>query len=79
VVILYITSLWTMGWEGKVVLIWDIYAQHRDALVKVKAKELKIWSSYIPTGMIDKLQPLERGIFGSFTAKAEALVVRRYE
>jgi hypothetical protein len=45
---------WTIGSKGKVVLIWDAYATHRDAVVKAKAKELKIRLIYISARMTDK-------------------------
>jgi transposase len=50
VAISYLIWLRTIGSEGKVVLIWDVYEAHRSVLVKSKAKEWKIWLIYIPPG-----------------------------
>jgi hypothetical protein len=66
------------GPDGQVVLIWDVHAAHRDAVVKANSTELKIPWIYIPSEMRDKFQPLDRRIFGRLKVKAKTQVVRCY-
>lgn len=53
-------------------LIWDVFAAHRDAQVLEKARELEIGVSFIPAGMTDRYQPLDRKIFGAMKSRARS-------
>jgi hypothetical protein len=53
-------------------LIWDVYAAHREEGVKAYAARKGIGLLYIPPGMTDTYQPLDRRIFGSLKARARA-------
>jgi hypothetical protein len=46
-------------------LIWDVYAAHREKGVKAYAARKGIGLLYIPPGVTDTYQPLDRSIFGS--------------
>jgi transposase len=45
---------------GEIVLLWDVFSAHRDKKVKAYAVELRIRLIFIPPGMIDVYQPLDR-------------------
>lgn len=54
-------------------LILDIYKAHLTDNVKAMAKALNIKLHFIPAGMTDLYQPLDRNIFGPFKAIARCL------
>ena len=60
-------------------LILDLYSVHRDAEIKAHANELNIQLHFIPAGMTDKLQPLDRNCFGALKATARRLFRERYK
>jgi hypothetical protein len=73
----YLIWLRFEGHDGneRLILVWDVFAAHRDEEVKKLAEDLNIELIYIPPGTTDKLQPLDRRIFGSLKRRARA----RYE
>jgi hypothetical protein len=58
-------------------LICDVHASHRSAEARTLASELNITLLYIPAGATDKLQPLDRVIFGVLKSEARRLFRRR--
>ena len=54
-------------------LILDGYASHRCEEVKRLAEELHIHLHYIPPGLTDLLQPLDRSVFGALKAEYRAI------
>jgi hypothetical protein len=55
----------------KLHLVLDVYKVHTTQAVKDLAEELNIELHYIPPGMTDACQPLDRAIFGVLKAKAK--------
>jgi hypothetical protein len=53
-------------------LILDCYPAHLTMAVRREAAKLKIQLHFVPIGMTDKLQPLDRRVFGCLTATARA-------
>jgi hypothetical protein len=51
-------------------LLWDVFTAHRDEQVKQFAKNLRINLIFIPVGMTDIYQPLDRYIFGGLKQRA---------
>lgn len=51
-------------------LILDVYAVHRNEEIKEYAKNLGIQMYFIPAGLTDKFQPLDRRVFGCLKATA---------
>ena len=51
-------------------LILDVYAVHRNEEIKEYAKNLGIEMYFIPAGLTDKFQPLDRRVFGCLKATA---------
>jgi hypothetical protein len=64
--------------RGRIAVIWDCCPSHKDKLVKVRALELGIRLVFIPRGMTDVLQPLDRKIFGNLKQRAKGGVTRRH-
>ena len=58
--------------DEPVVLVWDVFAAHRHADVKAAADESNVQLRFIPAGMTDRLQPLDRWIFGALKSRARA-------
>jgi hypothetical protein len=56
--------------EGPVVVILDAYAAHRTEATRETARGLGIELVFIPPGATDRLQPLDRRIFGVLKAHA---------
>ena len=52
---------------------------HRDAEIKALANELNIQLHFIPAGMTDKLEPLDRNCFRALKATARGLFRERYK
>ena len=53
-------------------LVWDVFAAHRDDKVVNKAAKLDIGIGFIPPGMTDRYQPLDRRLFGAVKSRARA-------
>jgi hypothetical protein len=53
-------------------LLWDVYSAHREEGVKGYAARKGTKLIYIPPGMTDEYQPLDRRVFGSLKARARA-------
>jgi hypothetical protein len=51
----------------------DSYSAHRCAVVKAVAEELRIKVHFIPPGLTDLLQPLDRSVFGALKAEYRAI------
>ena len=60
--------------DDTIYLLLDIYPAHRVESVKNLAAELNIHLVYVPAGLTDKFQPLDRRIFGALKASAKAQV-----
>ena len=60
-------------------LILDLYPMHRDAKIKALANELNTQLHFIPAGMTDKLQHLDRNCFGALKATARRLFRERFK
>jgi hypothetical protein len=58
---------------GDVALLWDVFSAHRDQEVKAYASELGIRLIFIPPGMTDVYQPLDKRIFGHLKQQAQAM------
>ena len=58
--------------ETEIDIILDLYASHRNDLIKELAKELHFKLHYIPSGLTDSFQPLDRYIFGCLKSMARA-------
>jgi hypothetical protein len=56
--------------HGKLLLLLDTYAAHGSAAVKDTAEQLGIDLVFIPPGCTDRLQPLDRRVFGVLKAFA---------
>lgn len=50
-------------------ILWDLYAGHRDRKVQ---KNSPVHLEWIPGGLTDQYQPLDRRIFGSLKSRARA-------
>jgi hypothetical protein len=74
----YLIWLRTLKPNSKLVLIWDVFSAHRDKKVKERATALKIRLIFIPPGMTDKLQPLDRWIFGNLKQRAKSRAIHAY-
>jgi hypothetical protein len=60
----------------KIFLICDVHASHRTDAVKQLASGLNIDLLYIPPGATDRLQPLDRMVFGALKSEARRLFRR---
>jgi hypothetical protein len=57
-------------------LILDLYSVHRSQEIKEYGKELGIRLWFIPAGFTDRLQPLDRAVFGAMKAMFRHLFER---
>jgi hypothetical protein len=64
--------------EGPIVLILDTYSAHRSAAVKAVAEQLGIELIFIPPGCTDRLQPLDRKVFGVLKSYSRQIWRKRY-
>ena len=62
----------------KIYLILDVFPAHRHQKVIKEAAELNIDLIFIPAGLTDTYQPLDRSIFGVLKAKARRYFRMRY-
>jgi hypothetical protein len=53
------------------VLIWDVFAAHRERHVLAIAERLNIKLIFIPAGQTDRFQPLDRRVFGPMKERAK--------
>lgn len=60
--------------DDYVFLVLDCYTAHRGEEVRAMAEALNIELLYIPPGMTDKCQPLDRRIFGALKQKAKSYI-----
>jgi hypothetical protein len=58
---------------GPLVILLDTYAAHRAAVTREAAARLQIELVFIPPGCTDRLQPLDRRIFGVLKAHAREI------
>jgi hypothetical protein len=56
--------------DGPLLILLDTYTAHRTAAVRATAAELKIDLIFIPPGCTDRVQPLDRRVFGVLKAYA---------
>jgi hypothetical protein len=79
----YLRWLSEINKRRRTVLIWDVFAAHRDQAVKDLAEELNIQLIFIPAGQTDEYQPLDRRIFGPMKQMARArwasLFIRNFD
>jgi hypothetical protein len=59
--------------DGVIHLILDLHSSHRTEDVKATAALLNIQLHYVPAGMTDALQPLDRVVFGALKSHARRL------
>ena len=59
-------------------LVLDLYAAHKMKEVKDMAKEMNIELHFIPPGMTDEYQPLDRRVFGCLKASGKAKFRQHY-
>jgi hypothetical protein len=64
--------------EGPLVVILDTYSAHRAQDVRAVAQAYEIDLVFIPPGCTDRLQPLDRRVFGVLKSFARQLWRRRY-
>jgi hypothetical protein len=64
--------------DGPILLILDTYAAHRSASVRAIAETLHIDLIFIPPGCTDRLQPLDRKVFGILKAHARQIWRKHY-
>jgi hypothetical protein len=58
-------------------LILDLYATHHTDAIKQLARDLNICLHFIPPSATDRLQPLDRAVFGVLKATAKRLFHKR--
>jgi hypothetical protein len=63
---------------GPLLVILDTYAAHRSANVREAAKNLQIDLIFIPPGCTDRLQPLDRRVFGALKGYARRIWREHY-
>ena len=71
--VLYLMHLRENWSDDDIELILDSHISHRSEKVKQMASALKINLHYIPPGMTDLLQPLDRRVFGALKSTARSL------
>jgi hypothetical protein len=64
--------------DGPIVLVLDVYAAHRSRAVREIAELWGIKLVFIPPGCTDKLQPLDRRVFGVLKAYTRQLWRQQY-
>jgi hypothetical protein len=65
--------------EGPLIVILDAYAAHRCSEVQEIARVWEIQLVFIPPGCTDKLQPLDRRVFGVLKSYARQLWRKQYK
>jgi hypothetical protein len=58
--------------DGDLLLVWDLFAGHREGQVRALPQQLGIAMLFIPFEMTDKLQPLDWRLFGNLKQRARA-------
>jgi hypothetical protein len=53
-----------------IILVWDLYAAHRDATIQAIAARIGIRLEFVPAGQTDELQLLDRRVFGNLKQRA---------
>lgn len=66
------------GVEPRIHLILDMYAAHRMEDIRAAAEDLNIELHFIPPGMTDEFQPLDRRVFGCLKASGKAAFRKLY-
>jgi hypothetical protein len=66
----YLEWLRSVALSGDIWLLWDVFAAQRDEEVKQYAKTLRTNLIFIPAGMTDIYQPLDRYISGDLKQRA---------
>jgi transposase len=74
----YFERLRTIYPDGVLVVMLDSYSAHRSEIVKEYARGLKIKLLFIPPRCTDRLQPLERRIFGILKTHARRMWRKHY-
>jgi hypothetical protein len=74
----YLLNLKEHMGAGPIALVLDCYAAHRNALVKEFAANLGIDLYFIPPGMTDEFQPLDRSVFSVLKSHAKLFFRERY-
>jgi hypothetical protein len=64
--------------SGPLILILDSYSAHRSANVRAVAQLWEITLVFVPPGCTDKLQPLDRRVFGVLKSHARHLWRQQY-
>jgi hypothetical protein len=59
--------------DGPLLVLLDTYTAHRTAQVRATAADLKIDLIFIPPGCTDRVQPLDRRVFGVLKAYARQI------
>jgi hypothetical protein len=57
------------GITGPLVLVWDVFASHRDKMVVASAFEDGIQLLFVPAGQTGDWQPLDKRVFGELKGK----------
>ena len=73
----YLMHLRELYGDDPLDLILDLHSSHRTNDVKILAASLDITLHYIPAGMTDELQPLDRRVFGALKSAARKLFRER--
>jgi hypothetical protein len=74
----YFDRLRTIYPDGNLVVMLDTYSAHRSEIVKEYARGLNIRLLFIPPGCTDRMQPLDRRIFGILKAHARRMWRKHY-
>jgi hypothetical protein len=64
--------------EGPLIVILDAYAAHRSREVREIAETWEIQLVFIPPGCTNRLQPLDRRVFGVLKSHARQLWRKQY-
>jgi hypothetical protein len=74
----YLQQLRDVMGDGPIHLLLDSYSAHRTIPVKATAISLGITLHFIPPGLTDELQPLDRTLFGVLKSQAKRLFHERF-
>jgi hypothetical protein len=74
----YLENLRSVMGLGPIHLLLDCYSAHRTDAVKEAAVRLGITLRFVPPGLTDKFQPLDRAVFGVLKAQAKRLFHARF-